>query len=674
MAEPHRPHMTEDFELEQYVHALTMSSNRARYLIFAVAITAVVVFVSFRHGNKDGWIVSRAELMRGALNADIWDKDTGNLSNGKQIQACADEVEREPRLLLPWGLAERDLRIKEISRKYGFRKNNCWKLNYVISKANLRSKDAVKGWLEKFEQAEVNGVIVKSMPFLGIPFDVNDLGVFSGLTFTVLMGALWFAMVRHQENLYLSMWKVHELAQQSDGQKPDGRANLLYHSLAMSQLFTTPPTLARWETGLTDWLPRLFFLIPFFMQGFIVWNDFYTFDRGSMVNGQAAVVGWWIEMVTLLVIALSGASCILHARASDRLWIKTFKIVNPEYKLKIQPSIWEWLRIKPKAQAPGWGIAIYEHGERCLFVADFWAGKIWKSIEGSQPEFVINKRCRELGVTKDGILYGEHIPYDPPSKKWEYSRWSWPKDDETLTLGKELPLGQGILRDKQGNRYCVDGRGPGTVQILYKSSKSDQGYGRPVVLAGGHRGVRDGAGPSVGFEWVQDITVDDEGNLYLTDGGCVRHVNPEGAVTTIGGKPIGQKRRSRRSRLLGIAVTPVALFAADYDWHCIWKLPRDGNEEKLQPVELWHTGRYWSPAGLAVAGEDLYILEHRPDSPIGKILRWIGPWSRVRKVKYTDENAEPAVLLTLGWFPKGHGKAGQSKLDSPQPGSGTVPA
>ncbi|HEY4597010.1 MAG TPA: hypothetical protein VIJ02_11450, partial [Thermoanaerobaculia bacterium] len=220
----------------------------------------------------------------------------------------------------------------------------------------------------------------------------------------------------------------------------------------------------------------------------------------------------------------------------------------------------------------------------------------------------------------------------------------------------------------------VDGRGPGTVQILYKSFNSAHGIGRPTVLAGGCRGVRDGAGKEAGFEWVQDITGDDEENLYLTDGGCVRHVSPKGVVTTIGGMPIGQKPRFRRSRLLGIAVTPAAFFAADYDWHHIWKIPRDGDEERRHPVELWRTGRYWSPAGLAVAGEDLYILEHRPDSLIGRALRWIGPWSRVRKVRYKDEKAEPIVLLTLGWFPKAHGKAGRGRLGTPEPGSGAVPA
>ncbi|HEY4564161.1 MAG TPA: hypothetical protein VIJ36_14350, partial [Thermoanaerobaculia bacterium] len=83
---------------------------------------------------------------------------------------------------------------------------------------------------------------------------------------------------------------------------------------------------------------------------------------------------------------------------------------------------------------------------------------------------------------------------------------------------------------------------------------------------------------------------------------------------------------------------------------------------------------YWSPAGLAVAGDDLYILEHRPDSLIGKVCRRIGSWSRVRKVRYQDEEAEPVLLVTLGWFPKAHGKAGRGRSGTPERGSGAVPA
>jgi hypothetical protein len=658
-----REPMTEDFEFGQYVHALTSSSHRIRYLIFAVAITTVVVFVAYRHGNPYGWTMSRVRLLRQVLVADIWDTQ-GKLKGSKELEECALEVQATaPKWPLMMG--DREAEIAGISARHGFQGANCWQLDYVVSKLGLSDRDAVENWLGKIEQAQVDGIIVMKIPFLGAPFDVNDLGIFSGLTYTVLIITLWFAMVRHQENLYLAMWKVRELIREEDGRRPQGRANLLYHSLSMSQLFTTPPTLARWETGFTDWLPRSFFLLPPVMQWFIIRNDLNTFDRGSMVNERAAAVGWWFEVVTFGVIAMGAIVCILYARASDQLWIKTFRILNPHFKLKVQPTWLEWVRLKPKVQAPGWGIAAVQiptsKEERHLFVADFWGRKVWKLVEpgDAPPEPIVEgRRCRELGVTEDGALYGEHIPYDPPSKKWTYSRWRWTQTDgvkDESPLDKALPLGQGVLRDRQGqNRYCVDGRGPAKVQVFYVSPLTG---GEPKALAGGRRGVQDGVGTEAGFEWVQDIAVDHDGNIYLTDGGCLRQVTPEGKVSTIGGMPIGNRRRYRRSRLLGVAVTPDALFAADYDFHHCWKIRRKGSVEECAPLALWHTGRLWSPAGLAVSGDHLYVLEHRPGSVLGWILRWTGTWSRVRKVDLADPKAEPSVLLELGWFPKRRGKA-----------------
>ncbi|HSG39815.1 MAG TPA: hypothetical protein VLE27_09275 [Thermoanaerobaculia bacterium] len=651
--ESQRQPLTEDFELGQYVHALTSSSNRIRYLIFAVVITTIVVFVSFRHGSTDGWTMSRVGLMREALRADIWNKD-GQLSKQKELAECAAEVqESAPRW--PW-MEKRSKQVRKISEAHGFKGLNCWQLDYVVSKLGLSDRGAVEDWLDKIEEAQVDGIVVMKIPFLGAPFDINDLGIFSGLTYTVLMVTLWFAMVRHQENLYLSMWKVRELAQKEDGQDPQGRANLLYHAMSMSQLFTTPPTLARWETGLTDWLPRLFFLMPVAMQWFIIRNDLKTFDRGSMVNESAAVEGWWIEAVTFGIIGLAGVICILYAQASDRLWTKTFHILNPGYRFKLQPSWLEWVRLRPKVQAPGWGIAVHVpdgKNERHVYVADFQDGKVWSFADPliAAPVLVAEKRCRELGVDRNGTLYGEHIPYPPFSKKWEYSRWSLSNGiiSDDLPPTKTPPRGQGVLRDAEGNRYSVDGRGPGKVQVLYKTSKSD---GRVVLLAGGVRGVCDGHCEEAGFEWVQDITVLQDGTLFLTDGGCIRRVTPEMDVTTLGGNPLGEKSRYRRSRLLGIAVTDRDVYAADYDFRHVWKVPRTDGAAR----EVYHAGRHWSPAGLICADNDLYILEHRPDSLLGKVLSWIGPWSRVRKADLSRPDEKPVVLVTFGRRRKVHAK------------------
>jgi hypothetical protein len=536
----------------------------------------------------------------------------------------------------------------------------------VVSTLNLRSKKDIRSWLDRIEQAQIDDIIIMRMPFLQTPFDVNDLGIFSGLAYMALMLTLWFAMVRQQENLYLSMWKVQEMAREDEG-APQGRANLLYHALSMTQLFTTPPTLARWNTGFTDSLPRLFFLIPPLMHGFVIYNDLKTYERGSMVNAEATFVGWWIEVITFVIITTAAVICVLHARASDCIWIKTFRILNPSFDLKIQPSWREWVRLKKKAQAPGWGIAVptpSPGAENPVFVADFRDGKIWKFTDpgSAPPELVVEKRCRELGVSPDGRPYGEHIPHDPPSKKWTYSRWSHTtegcKDDLSPTF--RPPLGQGVLRDGKGSRYSIDGRGPGAVQILYKSQ---DGNNQILSLAGGRRGILDGKGREAGFEWVQDMTVTADRTLYVTDGGCIRQITEAGVVTTLGGNPIGAKPRFRRSRLLGVAVTEDAIYAADYDFHHIWKVSHEG----AATAEVWNAGPWWSPAGLACAGNHIYILEHRSDSLIGRMLAWIGPWSRVRKADLTRPEAEPEVLVTFGRRPRRPAKKTAPATGAPAP-------
>ena len=130
-----RQPMTEDFEFGQYVHALTSSSHRIRYLIFAVAITTVVVFVAYRHGNPYGWTMSRVRLLRQVLVADIWDSH-GKLKRSKDLAECALEVQATaPKWPLMMGNREKE--IAAISARHGFQGANCWQLDYVVSKLGL---------------------------------------------------------------------------------------------------------------------------------------------------------------------------------------------------------------------------------------------------------------------------------------------------------------------------------------------------------------------------------------------------------------------------------------------------------------------------------------------------------------------------------------------------------
>jgi hypothetical protein len=168
-------------------------------------------------------------------------------------------------------------------------------------------------------------------------------------------------------------------------------------------------------------------------------------------------------------------------------------------------------------------------------------------------------------------------------------------------------------------------------------------------VAGGQRGILDGARGDAGFLWLHAVTLGPDDSFYVTDSGCIRRITRLGAVSTIGEVPLGKAPRSLRSRLLGLAVSKDhGIFVADYDFRQVWQIPWAAEPPATRkPEPKWRNLCLWSPAGVAIAGDDLYILEHRPDTILGMLLGWAWSRSRVRKVDLKG-SGKPVVLARLG--------------------------
>jgi hypothetical protein len=116
-----------------------------------------------------------------------------------------------------------------------------------------------------------------------------------------------------------------------------------------------------------------------------------------------------------------------------------------------------------------------------------------------------------------------------------------------------------------------------------------------------------------------------DGSLYVTDGAYVRRVTTDGRVETLGGGPL--TTASFGEDLMGLAPTRDGVYVADYSGRRLLQLLPDGSVRTVL-----ETGPVWSPTGVAVVGEELYVLEHlrMPLVLLGDV--GVGPYARVRKV------------------------------------------
>ncbi|HEY6159279.1 MAG TPA: hypothetical protein VIV88_17660 [Gemmatimonadales bacterium] len=261
-------------------------------MIIVIIVTSVVAFGGLWNSRQAAWIMSRIRTAQAALKD--WDSTAANAQR-------------------PCQRGPSDPALQDFVSKYGF----------------CRS-DEVRDWLFSLERARTDYVLTLRAPFFGIVFDVNDLGMLAGFTFSVLL--LWFvvSVLREQNDLALAFRQARARRQ----------LRMCYDLLSTRQVLTVPPLLDRSDerqspvrmAGLVILLPRFLLpregssiarrliLLPLIVQIAIVWHDKLTLDFGKLfqVGSTAAVV--FAEWSFLLVILALTLSSLMISRQVDGVW------------------------------------------------------------------------------------------------------------------------------------------------------------------------------------------------------------------------------------------------------------------------------------------------------------------------------------------------------------------
>jgi sugar lactone lactonase YvrE len=276
----------------------------------------------------------------------------------------------------------------------------------------------------------------------------------------------------------------------------------------------------------------------------------------------------------------------------------------------------------------GWGLVVDPKG--AVAFTDVPEGAVWRIRPGGEPEKIaLDKHTRALVLAADGHLYGTEPA--PEAAVWRV--------DPEGSLSYVLPPSTNLPMDLQA--FTVDGQGAlystseGSGTVLLQKREPD---GKVETLAGGGRGHADGKGSAARFTGIDGMAWGPGGLLYVADGPYVRTVAPDGTVKTLGKGPLTEP--AWEEDLLGLAVAPDGtVYAADYGGR---RLLRMAPSDKART--LLEGGRYWSPTGVAVAGEDIYVLE-QPRKPLTALAdAGVGPYLRVLRVV---PGREPVILARL---------------------------
>jgi len=286
---------------------------------------------------------------------------------------------------------------------------------------------------------------------------------------------------------------------------------------------------------------------------------------------------------------------------------------------------------------PAWGIAVDRQGQ--VFFSDLVT--VWKvDAQGKLSVFrtgVDGRHTHDLNIDEAGNLYGVDNSYEPATQRFFSAVWKMtPAGGFSYLLAPtdDPPEGTSVWKDRDGNMYHVTHYPERELLVLKRTPN-----GVVTALVGSSNAVRNyrqGVPYSVG-----GLAFGSEGALYFIHGANVSKLTTSGTLTPLIRNPAVESASANstdensRTQLFGIAVDAQAnVFVADYGNRRVLKITPDGKSTTLLRAE-----ESWFPTGVAVRGDELYILEygHTPThTPIG---------TRVRKL---SSDGKISVLATVG--------------------------
>lgn len=301
--------------IKQYIDASAESADRVRFVLIVMVTASILAIVAFWNSRQGGWPLARLVV---ATNAEkFYDPNTKKL-----IPLDDNKHNQEVWLRFFDEQLYQDQKNQADKDKYWNDRRQAYEsARKFIYGARFADLDHLKQHVQYLERTRIEKVLTITVPFFGIVLDINDLGIFAGITFIIALLLFRFSLLRELRNLRLVFMQA----------KTPEHLSLCYDMLAMQQVLTTPPELSQgltqrkvrnlgwWREAFWNLMSKGLYLLPFAAQLAIFYNDYDTYKNVAEIfpgtGGGLRMSG------TLLVLNASlTVLCIYLGWKVDKTW------------------------------------------------------------------------------------------------------------------------------------------------------------------------------------------------------------------------------------------------------------------------------------------------------------------------------------------------------------------
>ncbi len=253
--------------------------------------------------------------------------------------------------------------------------------------------------------------------------------------------------------------------------------------------------------------------------------------------------------------------------------------------------------VTPVWAHPGSGIVVDERGQ--VFFMDTGHG-MWKIDRDGTMTSREGPAYHFLAIDRQGRFVQKHFSHLPKGDVFVAGT------NPTLVLGSSYPIAIG----SDGAFYYPEVMSKGRVRIMRMAASE---RAKPFAVLPVMKEIGPD-GKEIEAEWIRGLAAGPNGSLYYTEKKAVRRIAPDSTVSLVAGNlsvtdcerpPAAQEDRLGPA-LYGLDVAPDGtIYVAAAACSAVLKITPEGTVS----VALRSTDR-WSPQGVAVAGDTLYVLEY----------------------------------------------------------------
>lgn len=326
--------------LTQLLDAFNGAASRSRQLMLTLMFGAFLVFIAWFNSLSTpyNWLDSRIVFMRDigkyilfpdqtnspgyktfeSLKELYFECESGRVNKIDSLSEYAeiskslirDDWNQGVKFRIPfreWG------QIDDLEKRILFYEKVLHCTRYINEKNILNEKVYIQQ-LNELIESETENVLMVRIPILGVSFDINNLCIFSGLFFTVVLIFLYFSLQREHRNLkYIFYTFGNDKINHSK----------LYILLSAHQVLTMPRkiySLTNFGEVVNRHLANSIILLPLVMVGIIFSYDISTLYMGNRLSQELTSLSIIIASFIIFLLFYSSIKVFYKIKRIDNLW------------------------------------------------------------------------------------------------------------------------------------------------------------------------------------------------------------------------------------------------------------------------------------------------------------------------------------------------------------------